>query len=63
MSTKKSRPKRQEFEYRTGQHSSQPLMNVLGVPSTNRASFWIYNTQEEAESFISHLRYVCDKFT
>ncbi|MBT6874176.1 MAG: aminotransferase class V-fold PLP-dependent enzyme, partial [Euryarchaeota archaeon] len=59
MSTKKSRPKRQEFEYRTGQHSSQPLMNVLGVPSTNRASFWIYNTQEEAESFISHLRYVC----
>lgn len=51
------------FAVRTGQHSSQPLMNVLGVTSTNRASFWIYNTQEEAESFISHLRYVCDKFT
>jgi|TARA_B110000263_G_scaffold7322_1_gene6271 cysteine desulfurase/selenocysteine lyase len=50
------------FAVRTGHHCAQPLMDALGVPSTNRASFWIYNTQEEAESFISHLRNVCERF-
>jgi cysteine desulfurase/selenocysteine lyase len=51
------------FAVRTGHHCAQPLMDALGVPSTNRASFWIYNTQEEAESFISHLRHVCERFS
>ncbi|SVC72038.1 uncharacterized protein METZ01_LOCUS324892, partial [marine metagenome] len=32
------------FAVRTGHHCAQPLMDALGVPSTNRASFWIYNT-------------------
>jgi cysteine desulfurase/selenocysteine lyase len=50
------------FAVRTGHHCAQPLMDALGVPSTNRASFWIYNTQEEVESFISHLRNVCERF-
>ena len=50
------------FAVRTGHHCAQPLMDALGVPSTNRASFWIYNTQEEAESFISHLKFVCERF-
>ena len=51
------------FAVRTGHHCAQPLMDALGVPSTNRASFWIYNTQEEVESFISHLRYICERFS
>jgi len=51
------------FAVRTGHHCAQPLMDALGVPSTNRASFWIYNTQEEVESFISHLRDVCERFS
>lgn len=32
---------------RTGHHCAQPLMKLLGVPATARASFYIYNTQEE----------------
>ena len=50
------------FAVRTGHHCAQPLMDALGVPSTNWASFWIYNTQEEVESFISHLKFICEKF-
>ena len=51
------------FAVRTGHHCAQPLMDALGVPSTNRASFWIYNTMEEAESFVDHLRYVVERFS
>tara|TARA_Y100001970_G_scaffold104228_1_gene130610 strand:- start:10119 stop:11345 length:1227 start_codon:yes stop_codon:yes gene_type:complete len=51
------------FAVRTGHHCAQPLMDALGVPSTNRASFWIYNTEEEVESFVKHLRYICDRFS
>ncbi|MEC7708503.1 MAG: aminotransferase class V-fold PLP-dependent enzyme [Candidatus Thermoplasmatota archaeon] len=51
------------FAVRTGHHCAQPLMDALGVPSTNRASFWIYNTMEEAESFVKHLEYVVDRFS
>ena len=50
------------YAVRTGHHCAQPLMDALGVPSTNRASFWIYNTQEEVEGFITHLKYICEKF-
>jgi len=51
------------FAVRTGHHCAQPLMDALGVPSTNRASFWIYNTMSEAESFVEHLRYVVERFS
>ena len=51
------------FAVRTGHHCAQPLMDALGVPSTNRASFWIYNTMEEAVAFIEHLKYVLDRFS
>ena len=51
------------FAVRTGHHYAQPLMDALNVPSTNRASFWVYNTMEEAKSFIEHLRYIVERFT
>ena len=51
------------FAVRTGHHCAQPLMDALGVPSTNRASFWIYNTMEEAEAFVNHLDYVVSRFS
>ncbi len=51
------------FAVRTGHHCAQPLMDALGVPSTNRASFWIYNTMEEAEAFIDHLQHVIGRFS
>ena len=51
------------FAVRTGHHCAQPLMDALGVPSTNRASFWIYNTMGEAEAFVNHLDYVVSRFS
>jgi cysteine desulfurase/selenocysteine lyase len=51
------------FAVRTGHHCAQPLMDALGVPSTNRASFWLYNTMDEAERFVEHLRYVVGRFS
>ncbi|MFL2975255.1 MAG: aminotransferase class V-fold PLP-dependent enzyme [Candidatus Thalassarchaeaceae archaeon] len=51
------------FAVRTGHHCAQPLMDALGVPSTNRASFWLYNTMDEAEAFVNHLDYVVGRFS
>ena len=50
------------FAVRTGHHCAQPLMDALSVPSTNRASFWIYNTMDEAKLFIKHLKYIVERF-
>jgi len=33
---------------RTGHHCARPLMKALQVPATARASFYLYNTEEEA---------------
>ncbi len=41
---------------RGGHHCNQPLMRKLGVPSTARASFYLYNTLEEVDRFIEALR-------
>lgn len=43
------------FAVRTGHHCAQPLMESLGIEGTVRASFAVYNTFEEADSFISAL--------
>lgn len=43
---------------RTGHHCAQPLMHVLGVEGTVRASFALYNTLEECDRFIESLRRV-----
>lgn len=40
---------------RSGHHCAQPLMEFLNVPATSRASFYIYNTKEEVDVFISAL--------
>jgi len=40
---------------RAGHHCAQPLMEHLGVPSTARASFAIYNTLAEVDTFIEAL--------
>ena len=40
---------------RAGHHCAQPLMEHLGVPSTTRASFAIYNTLAEVDAFIEAL--------
>lgn len=37
---------------RTGHHCTQPLMRRLGLEGTVRASFAVYNTVEEVETFV-----------
>ena len=37
---------------RTGHHCTQPLMEYLSIPGTNRASFAIYNTKEEIDKTV-----------
>ncbi len=43
---------------RTGHHCAQPLMHALGIEGTVRASFALYNTREEADTFIAALKRV-----
>lgn len=43
---------------RTGHHCAQPLMERLGVTGTVRASFAVYNTREEIDTFIAALHRV-----
>jgi len=45
----------QGIAVRTGHHCTQPLMNRLGLLGTTRASFAVYNTIEEIDSFIKGL--------
>ncbi len=40
---------------RTGHHCAQPLMDYYGIPGTVRASFAVYNTIDEIDSFIAAL--------
>ncbi len=40
---------------RAGHHCAQPLMRVLKVPATNRASFYVYNTRADVDALIEGL--------
>jgi cysteine desulfurase / selenocysteine lyase len=41
---------------RAGHHCAQPLMRVLGVPATARASFYVYNSMDEVDALIASLQ-------
>ncbi len=45
----------QGIAVRAGHHCAQPLHHHLGVPSTTRASFYIYNTEEEIDALVAGL--------
>jgi cysteine desulfurase/selenocysteine lyase len=47
---------------RAGHHCAQPLMRVLGVPATTRASFYLYNTPEEVDALVQALERAEDIF-
>ena len=47
---------REGVAIRTGHHCAMPLMNKLSVPATARASFYIYNTEEEVDLLVSVLK-------
>ncbi len=40
---------------RTGHHCAQPLMQALGITGTVRASFAVYNTFGEVDTFVNNL--------
>lgn len=41
---------------RAGHHCAQPLMKCLNVTATARASFYIYNTEEDVDRLVAGLR-------
>jgi len=47
---------------RTGHHCAQPLMNVLGIEGTLRASFAFYNTEEEIDVLVAGIERVRKMF-
>ena len=47
---------------RTGHHCAQPLMNRLGIQGTVRASFALYNTKEEIDTFVAGVKRVASMF-
>ena len=51
------------FAVRTGHHCAQPLLNRLGITGTVRASFYVYNTREEAEGLVKELKEITEKFS
>ena len=47
---------RQGIAIRTGHHCTMPLMRILGLAATARASFYIYNTEEEVDLLVDGLK-------
>jgi cysteine desulfurase/selenocysteine lyase len=46
---------RQGVAIRSGHHCAQPLMDRLNIPSTSRASFYIYNGRSDVDALVSAL--------
>lgn len=47
---------------RTGHHCTQPLMKRFNIPATSRASFAMYNTNEEVDVLVSGLKKIIEVF-
>jgi cysteine desulfurase / selenocysteine lyase len=47
---------------RGGHHCNQPLMRKLGLASTTRASFYVYNTAEEIDLLVKSMRRILKFF-
>ena len=47
---------------RSGNHCAQPLMRFLGIDSTCRASFYIYNTKEDVDKLVQALKKAYEMF-
>ena len=47
---------------RSGNHCAQPLMRYLGIDSTCRASFYIYNTKEDVDRLVGALKKTYEMF-
>lgn len=47
---------------RGGHHCNQPLMRKLGLTGTNRASFYVYNREEEIDALVVSMRRILKFF-
>lgn len=47
---------------RTGHHCAQPVMQRYGIEGTVRASFGLYNTEEEVDRLVNGIKRVCTMF-
>ena len=46
----------QGIAVRTGHHCAWPLARKMGVPASTRASFYLYNTQEDLDALVTGIR-------
>jgi cysteine desulfurase/selenocysteine lyase len=53
---------REGIAIRTGQHCAQPVMDRFGIGATARASFGVYNTEEEVDILAAALKKVQEVF-
>ena len=47
---------------RAGNHCAQPLMRYLGIDSTVRISFALYNDKSDVDRFILQIKNIYEKF-
>lgn len=47
---------------RSGNHCAQPLLRYMGIDSTCRASFIIYNTKEDVDRLVDAIKFAYSKF-
>jgi cysteine desulfurase/selenocysteine lyase len=47
---------------RAGHHCAKPLMRRLGVAATGRASFYLYNSEEDVDALVESLGEVSKLF-
>ena len=52
---------RQGVAVRAGHHCAMPLHEYLGIPNSCRASFYLYNTEQEVRRFVDAVRQVIEK--
>ncbi len=48
---------------RTGHHCTMPLMRSLGISATARASFYIYNTEQEIDRLVDTTKQILEYFS
>lgn len=53
---------RENIAVRAGHHCALPLMNHFGISGTVRASFYLYNTQEDVEQLMKGIKKAQDIF-
>ena len=48
---------------RAGHHCTQPIMDFYNIPATARASFAIYNTEDDVDKLVEGIQKVKEVFT